>query len=384
MRPTRAIAALTLTLITCSIGVTGITAIAGGSGGETIRTSQNPTGAAVAVDATPAASTVSPSGMPHADHRSPARERRSPPQPLAPRPPADGRDAPDPFLLEDEDGWVLYTTQVGLANVPVSTTPDLAAWSKPIDALPQLPAWAEWGHTWAPGTLKRPGGFVLYFAARARATGRQCIGAATSASATGPFTSTSPEPLVCQLELGGSIDPHPFVHADGTAYLLWKADGNAIGARSTVFSQRLRPDGLALEGQPTPLLHNDAAWEDPLIENPAFVQFGGRYVLLYSGGWWESDGYATGYATCVSPLGPCAKVTTESPLHTSDGEVAGPGGACVISGPAGDMWLAHHAWTPGAVGYEASGARSLHFAALRWDGSHLAIATGTGAHPASQ
>lgn len=111
---------------------------------------------------------------------------------------------------------------------------------------------------------------------------------------------------------------------------------------------------------------------------------GGRYVLLYSGGWWESDGYATGYATCDSALGPCAKVTTKSPLHTSDSEVAGPGGACMITGPAGDMWLAHHAWTPGAIGYQASGARSLHFTALRWDESRLAIATTPPDHPASQ
>jgi hypothetical protein len=384
MRPTRAIAALTLTIITCSIGVVGITGIAGGSGGETIRTSQNPTTATVAVDAPPDTHARSSSGATGTAQRSPVQERRSPPQPLAPRPPADGRDAPDPFLLEDEGRWVLYTTQVGLANIPVSTTPDLAAWSTPTDALPRLPAWAEWGHTWAPGVVRRPGGFVLYFAARSRATGRQCIGAATSTSATGPFTTTSPEPLVCQPELGGSIDPHPFVDADGTTYLLWKADGNAIGARSTLFSQRLRPDGLALEGQPTPLLDNDAAWEEPLIENPAFVLLGGRYVLLYSGGWWESDGYATGYATCDSPLGPCAKVTTKSPLHPSDGEVAGPGGACVIAGPAGDMWLAHHAWTPGAIGYQASGARSLHFTALRWDGSRLTLATTPPAHPTSQ
>jgi beta-xylosidase len=375
MRPTRAIAALTLTIITCIIGVVGITAIAGGGGGETIRVSQNATIATLVVDATPAAHALSPSGTPRTDHRSPVRERRSPPQSLAPRPPADGRDAPDPFLLEDENRWVLYTTQVGLTNVPVATTPDLTTWSAATDALPQLPAWAQWGHTWAPGVLQRPGGFVLYFAARSRATGRQCIGAATSTSATGPFTSTSPEPLACQPELGGSIDPHPFVDADGTTYLLWKADGNAIGARSTLFSQRLRPDGMALEGQPTPLLHNDAAWEAPLIENPAFVRLGGRYVLLYSGGWWESDGYATGYATCDSPLGPCAKVTTKRPLHASDSEVAGPGGACVITSPAGEMWLAHHAWTPGAIGYGASGARSLRFAVLRWDGSRLAIAT---------
>jgi Glycosyl hydrolases family 43 len=167
------------------------------------------------------------------------------------------------------------------------------------------------------------------------------------------------------LQLGGSIDPHPFVDADRTTYLLWKADGNAIGHASTLFSQRLRDDGLSVQGQATRLLRNDAEWEAPLIENPALLRMDGRYVLLYSGGWWESGGYATGYATCDSPLAPCAKATTQHPLHTSDSQVAGPGGACVITGPAGDMWLAHHAWTPGAIGYRSGGARSLHFAALR-------------------
>jgi hypothetical protein len=375
MRPTRAIASLTLTIITGSVGITGITGFAGDSDAETFRPSRHATAAKGAVDATPGPHAASPSGTARTAERSAVQERRSPSQPLAPRPPADGRDAPDPFLLEAEDRWVLYTTQVGLANVPVATSPDLAAWSTPTDALPRLPAWAEWGRTWAPGALQRPGGFVLYFAARSRATGRQCIGAATSTSATGPFTSASPEPLVCQPELGGSIDPHPFVDADGTAYLLWKADGNAIGRRSALFSQRLRPDGLALEGQATPLLHDDAAWEEPLVENPALVWMDGRYVLLYSGGWWESDGYSTGYATCNSPVGPCAKVTTERPLHTSNSELDGPGGACVITGPAGDTWLAHHAWTLGAIGYRSGGVRSLHFAALRWDGSQLAIGT---------
>jgi beta-xylosidase len=388
MRPTRAIAALTFAIITSSAGITGIAGFTGGSGGVAVRTSPRASSAARAMEATPetraATSTATSSAAPPiAPRRTAEEDRTPPPAPLAPRPPADGRDAPDPFLLDDGNRWVLYSTQVGLANVPVATTVDLASWSAPTDALPELPAWAEWGRTWAPGVLRRPGGFVLYFAARSRATGGQCIGAAISTSATGPFTSTSPEPVVCQPELGGSIDPHPFVDTDGTAYLLWKADGNAIGGPSTLFSQRLRPDGLALEGQAIPLLGNDAAWEAPLVENPALVRVGARYVLLYSGGWWESAGYATGYATCDSPLGPCAKVTTEHPLHTSGGGVAGPGGASVITGPAGDMWLAHHGWTQDAVGYGSGGTRSLHFTPLHWDGTRLTIHGPTAVQPTS-
>jgi beta-xylosidase len=306
------------------------------------------------------------------------------PAPLAPRAPADGRDAPDPFVLRDDNRWVLYSTQVGFLNIPAATAGDLAAWSPPTDALPVLPEWAEWGRTWAPGALERPGGFVLYFAALSRATGRQCIGAATAADATGPFAPASPEPLVCQADLGGSIDPHPFVDDDGTPYLLWKADGNAVGRASVLYAQRLTVDGLGLEGDPAPLLRVDAGWEDPLIENPALVDVGGRYVLLYSGGWWESDGYATGYATCDGPLGPCAKVTNDAPLHASGADVAGPGGASVIVGPAGDMWLVHHGWVPGAVGYGAGGARSVRFASLTWDGAALSVSSPPAPGPAGE
>jgi hypothetical protein len=60
----------------------------------------------------------------------------------------------------------LFSTQVGLINVPVALSDDLRQCSPPVDALPELPAWAEWGRTWAPGLLRRDNGFVLYFAAR--------------------------------------------------------------------------------------------------------------------------------------------------------------------------------------------------------------------------
>jgi beta-xylosidase len=301
----------------------------------------------------------------------PRSEQRQPPPRLSPQPPADGRDAADPAVVHDGDRWALFSTQVGFINVPVALSDDLRHWSPPVDALPELPTWAEWGHTWAPGVLRRDNGFVLYFAARSRALGLQCIGAATAGSIEGPYTSQAPEPLVCQPPLGGSIDPQPFLDSDGTAYLLWKADGNATGQTSLLFVQRLRPDGLALAGEAVPLLRGDAEWEWPLIENPALLAADGAYLLLYSGGWWESGGYATGYAVCATPLGPCVKKTTEQPILASAGDQAGTGGASVVIGPAGDHWLAYHAWTAGTIGYESGGARSLRFASLTWDSNQV-------------
>jgi beta-xylosidase len=310
---------------------------------------------------------LDPASSPGGEH-SPAPER------LSPQPPTDGRDAPDPAVVHDGHRWALFSTQVGFLNVPVAVSDDLRQWSQPVEALPQLPAWAAWGRTWAPGVLRQDNRFVLYFAARSRALGVQCIGAATARVIQGPYTSPAPEPLVCQPRLGGSIDPQPFVDSGGTAYLLWKADANAIGQTSRLFAQRLRPDGLALAGDAVVLLASDAGWEWPLIENPALLAADGAYLLLYSGGWWDSGGYATGYAVCATPLGPCVKKTTEQPILASTGDEAGTGGASVVTDPAGDHWLAYHAWTSGAIGYDNGGARSVRFASLTWDANQLMVA----------
>ena len=303
----------------------------------------------------------------------PSSEHGQPPARLSPRPPADGRDAPDPAVVRDGDRWALFSTQVGFANVPVAVSDDLHHWTAPVDALPELPTWAETGRTWAPGVLHRDDGFALYFAARSRALGLQCIGVATASVIEGPYSSSAPEPLVCQPQLGGSIDPQPFLDRHGAAYLLWKADSNAIGQTSQLFAQRLRPDGLALIGEAAPLLRSDVDWEQPLIENPALLAADGAYILLYSGGWWESGGYATGYAVCDTPLGPCVKRTTERPILAGAENEAGTGGASILTGPAGDHWLAYHAWSPGAIGYHSGGARSVRFASIAWESNQLVV-----------
>jgi hypothetical protein len=295
------------------------------------------------------------------------------PERLDPRPPTDGRDAPDPFVFRAGDLWVLFSTQVGLHNVPVTISTDLVHWYPPADAMPVLPSWAAWGRTWAPGAFEIGGGYALYFAAHHAATGRQCIGVATAKEAYGPYTPVGDAPLVCQLDQGGSIDPFPFVDEQGVPHLLWKADGNAVGIASRLYSQRLTADGLGLEGEPVELLRSGSAWEQPLIENPAMAVVDGRYVLLYSGGWWESEGYATGYATCAGPAGPCDKVTVDAPAHRgADGE-AGSGGAASFRGPAGDDWVVYHAWDADRVGYRDGGVRSVRFAPVAWGATGLAI-----------
>jgi beta-xylosidase len=269
-------------------------------------------------------------------------------------------DFPDPFILPVADGYFAYSTNVDNVNVPsLHLSPDFADWEFRGDALPQLPEWAAANQslTWAPAVLPRGASYVLYYTARDRAVGRQCIGRAVSDHPDNPFTDDSTAPLVCQVELGGSIDPSPFVDADGQAYLLWKNDGNCCNRPVGLWIQLLREDGLALTGEPVELLRRDQLWESPLIEAPDMVRHADRYYLFYSGNWWESAEYAVSYAVCATVTGPCVK-PQKKPLFVYQRPVLGPGGQELFQDQDGQWWMAYHAWTAPNVGYP-QGERSL-------------------------
>jgi beta-xylosidase len=208
---------------------------------------------------------------------------------------------------------------------------------------------------------------VLFYTVREPNAARQAISVARSSHPHGPYVDTSTAPLVYQLALGGSIDPSPFVDADGAAYLVWKADANAIHQPSSLWIQPLSGDGHSLTATPTRLLDFDARWEDPLIEAPSLVLANGTYHLFYSANWWNTDRYAVGYATASEVLGPYTKVTTTKPWFSSDANVAGPGGQEWFTDTSGQLHMAYHGWQPGNVGYPG-GARSVRFASVSFTG----------------
>ncbi|MDQ2726340.1 MAG: glycoside hydrolase family 43 protein [Actinomycetota bacterium] len=274
-------------------------------------------------------------------------------------------DFPDPFVLTTSSGYVAYGTNAPGANIQVRTSADLRTWAAGADALPNLPSWAAPGFTWSPAVLARDNNeaYTLWYAVRHAASGRQVLSVAHATSPVGPFEDRSPGPAVAQLDLGGSIDPSPFVDKDGTPYLCWKADSNAIDRPATLWAQPLRGDGGAVVGEPTRLLVHDRRWERPLIEAPSMV-FADGYWLFYSGGWWESDRYGIGYATAPHPLGPWKKQSRRHPWASSSPQALGPGGAEAFRGHHGSLYLAYHAWSDGAVGYGAGGARTLRIGEL--------------------
>lgn len=190
-------------------------------------------------------------------------------------------DFPDPFILPHDGAYLAYATNAQRlqANVQMAQSANLIDW-EPVrngerlhDAMPVLPAWVEPGFTWAPEVMRIGDHYVLYFTARERRSGLQCTGVARSRDPRGPFVSEAPEPLVCQRDLGGTIDASPYRDADGQLYLYYKNDGNNPRARkpTDIFVQRLTPMAR-LTGAANALLRNDTAWEAHVIESPTMVR----------------------------------------------------------------------------------------------------------------
>ncbi len=277
-------------------------------------------------------------------------------------------DTPDPFVLRVGGTFYAYATNRaaafgGLVHVPVHTSTDLDVWTAVGDAFPDLAPWVRPGRTWAPSVLRDGDGYVLFYTAEERRSGRQCIGRARADAPTGPFVDRSRSPWICPRNQGGAIDPYYFRDRDGRRYLYWKNDGNCCGLEVALWGRRLTVEER-LVGDPVRLLRMDRDWELPLVENPAMTRSphaGGPYRLFYAANWWESRRYATGYARCDGPLGPCRKVTTNGPWLGTTDHAYGPGGASFFTDTGGRNWMVQHGWPrpPERVGYGAGGRRTL-------------------------
>ena len=306
---------------------------------------------------------VLPPGAPEAPPETPAQDQE---EVVAAFRPADAqtvycKDLADPYVhgVDRVIGRRLfvYGTQTADANLPVLTSGSGLRSEELGDALPQLPAWSTPGGVWAPGVHLTGGRHVLYYTTTDAASGLQCISVATADDPSGPFVDRSTQPLVCPVDLGGAIDPSPFVDTDGTAYLLWKNDGNCCGVPTRIFSQALSDDGLTLTGPPVELLASDQPWEGAVIEAPAMVEHEGSYYLFYSGNAWNTADYAIGYATCAAVQSPCDKPLDRPWLASSEG-VAGPGGLELFRTGDDELRAVFHGWA-GPVGYDDGGVRSL-------------------------
>jgi beta-xylosidase len=262
------------------------------------------------------------------------------------------QDFPDPGVLLVDGTYYAYATQGNGRHIQVASSTDLVTWEYLADALPRLPLWST-GNTWAPEVWETSAGFVMYYTARDPATirpdgsGSQCITLAVAEEPAGPFVDESEGPLVCQADIGGTIDAFPFLDADGTRWLVYKNDGNCCGRTTRMWAQQLAEDGLSLVGEAVDMgIANDNAWERHVIEAPTIYLRDGTYYLFYSANDYASDAYAVGYATADTVTGPYTDAEENPILETAeDAENAlGPGGQAIAEDADGDLWFLYHAW----------------------------------------
>ncbi|WP_205480791.1 glycoside hydrolase family 43 protein [Sphingomonas arenae] len=303
------------------------------------------------------------------------------------------RNFPDPFITEHNGEFIAYSTNDG-PNVPMATSRDLVTWAfvmdpadatKKRDAMPTLAPWAKAGSTWAPEVMKVGDHWILYYTAAYRKQNIQCLGAAVARDPKGPFVDTSPEPFLCQRELGGTIDANPFRDRDGKLYLYFKNDGNRVRRPTRLWGVQLSADGLKLQGEPVDLGMTDKdRWEGGVIEAPTMVLTPQGHTMFYSAGFFGWDAkerfspYAMGYASCQGPLGPCSDAK-ENPILYSYSD---PGSTGCLSGPGhqnifranGGTFISFHAWATTRSCRPHRESRYLYIAPFGWENGKPAIA----------
>ncbi len=319
------------------------------------------------------------------------------------------RNFADPTVIEVDGTYFAYATNTGGSHLPVLSSTDLATWSPQLSynrttaatqsadssqfvsgrpvVLAQRPdtnfdPWIndglldyhdgarlnEVGHNhmrsryWAPGVAQIGSGFVAFSSVPTLSDDHRCIRVSTSSSPAGPFVPVSgTAPLQCDhtstgeaFSPNGSNDPDPFVDGDGTPYLVWKSEGNPNPPFSPtiLWARELNSAGTAFApgSVKRELLRTDpsAGWEGTVIENPSMVLHNGNYYLFYSANEWVGSSYATGYAVCAGPLGPCTRPAS-GPLMSTTATFVSPGGADAFVDASGQLQLAFHHWMNGTA-----------------------------------
>ena len=286
---------------------------------------------------------------------------------------------PDPMIIAGPDRTAYaFATNGNGSNVQVLTSSDLVAWEPSDDALPRLPDWSTSGKVWAPEVaVHDQDRYLMYYTTRSPRPDIQCVGVAVASRPGGPYTDTSDGPLVCETDQGGSIDAHPFTAADGTRYLYWKNDGNAVGVDTYLSVAELTADGTRLAGKPRRLFKQDLAWEGDLVEGPFVWETGGVFHLFYSANGFASAAYAVGHAVADSPLGPFTK--SGDPVLVTNEVAAGPG-HCALFERDGRVWMVYHAWAPDAVGSDYPG-RTMWLSEVTFDGRTASVVPPTVDYP---
>lgn len=317
----------------------------------------------------------------------------APPAPVvsASSTPALAQDAPDPDVVRVGSTFYAFTTgttwgnQIGIAKTAAAdprtgwTTVGSAFPGTPYNGTAGVAPWERNNTATSPGVIQLGGRWLMFYDAVDIASGVSCLSVATASVVTGPYTDASHEPLECQTDLGGSIDPQPFLDPQsGTAYLIWKSNDGTTGntSPSQVWSAPLTADGTRPAAAPTALFTIQSAtypWQTT-TDDPSMVFAGGSYYLFFSGGDYLSSYYPTGYVLCANgPRGGCDQDEPADPILSGPG---GTGGGMEFTDAGGSWWIAYQTWEPsGCTSYATGCTRQLFVAPISLPPLTLSITT---------
>ncbi|MGS2617775.1 glycoside hydrolase family 43 protein [Micromonospora sp. LZ34] len=258
--------------------------------------------------------------------------------------------------------------------MPVRVSADRHTWSNAGHVFEpgKLPSWSDPSHGyWAPEIyfFHAIGQYVAYFAAINNATGKRCIGRATSST---PYNFTDlGRPLLCHPTAAYSIiDAAIFWDPVGQQhYLMYKNDPKSTEGTKQIVIRSINNDGLTGIGTPHHILAPTRAWEGVSVEGPTMVYRSGYYWLYYSGATYSRDTYAIGVARSASPTGTFTKDPSGGPILSgnNDPNYCGVGHQGIENTP--DGWLVfYHAYLSQS-GESCTGGRYLMMDVLHWDRS---------------
>ncbi|WP_437931722.1 family 43 glycosylhydrolase [Sorangium sp. So ce291] len=250
-------------------------------------------------------------------------------------------DFADPSVIRvGNDYWATATSSEWGAPFPLLHSTDLVNWERVGSVFSELPSWAS-GSLWAPEISEDGGRYQVFYTARQRG-GPLCVAAASAEAPEGPYTDHGP--LTC-MEVG-SIDGFPIRDEDGVRHLVWKEDGNSVGAPTPLWAQELSEDGTELLGAPVALFQNEPSWEANLVEGPYLMRHGGYFYAFYSGAGCcgKSCSYSLGVARAPGLLGPWEK-NPANPILAGNEVWKCPGHGSVVDDGGGRFFLLYHAYS---------------------------------------
>jgi len=258
-------------------------------------------------------------------------------------------DYADPSVVRvGDDYWATATSSEWAPLYPILHSKNLVDWETVGHVFPdKLPDWAE-AHFWAPEIAYDNSRYYIYYTAKKKG-GNLCVGVASAASATGPYTDHGP--LVCQ-EVG-SIDGFQVRDRNGELYLVWKEDGNSRDLPTPIWGQRMNEERTALTGEKFEMFRNDAGtWEGGLVEGPAIVRHGDYFYTFYAGDkcCGRECTYGVGVARAQSIKGPWEKYG-QNPIMKQNDTWKCPGHGTVVTDQSGRDYFLYHAYSTDSFVY---------------------------------